>query len=49
MNWILRNLKRNVTIWRTKWKRSAKEKNKENKMERYKGERILWNLPEHHE
>jgi hypothetical protein len=26
-----------------------KGKNEGNKMERYKGERIVWNLPDHHE
>jgi len=49
MKWIIINFRNNVIIWRAKWKRSLKEKNKENKMERYKRERILWNLSDNHE
>jgi uncharacterized protein YutE (UPF0331/DUF86 family) len=42
-------LKEECNALEKEMKEIRKGKNKENKIERYKGERILWNLSDHHE
>jgi len=42
-------LKEECTNLENELEEIRKGKNNENKMERYKGKRILWNLSEHHE